>query len=175
MRRVWTVGVAVAGIALGGCASTSESERTARPAGSSDGVSARGGQALIEAQTAFARCMRRHGANLPDPQPGRGFELAAGAVEERRFQAAERQCARHRRAIADAAPKRSEADRERDRDAALGYARCMRARGQQVSDPAAGNAEQGTAVSVPPDAKTNPAFQAASRACGHLLREGGGS
>jgi hypothetical protein len=44
---------------------------------------------------AFARCMRQHGVNMPDPKPGGGIDADAGAgvnPDSPKFKAAERAC-----------------------------------------------------------------------------------
>ena len=159
--------------ALGGCAGDGGGDEGApTQAGGSDGVRARGGQALIDAQAAMARCIRAQGIDVPDPRPGGGFELdpGEGTIDERRMRAAERRCVRHRRAIAQAAPPLSAPQRARARDLTLRYARCMRANGADVPDPRASGEGGGMAVEVPAGAKSDPAFQRAAGKCERLLR-----
>ena len=162
-------------VALAGCGGGGQGDEGARaPTGGADGVHARGGQALIDAQAAMARCMRRHGVDFPDPEPGRGFELDPGEsrIDEARLRAAEHKCDRYRRAIAQAAPQPSEGERRRARDLTLRYARCMRRQGADVPDPRADGEGGGMAVEVPADAKSDPSFQQAARRCEGLLRGG---
>jgi hypothetical protein len=144
-----------------------------RPASGS--VSAAGGQALVDAQAEFARCLREHGVDMPGPSAQRGFEFdpRAAGVSEDAMRAAEAKCDRERRAIADAAPKLSDADRRAAVDAGVRYARCMREHGQDVPDPSLADEGGGTAIEVPADAKENPAFQRATRSCEDVLRENG--
>ena len=162
----------LAAVALGGCAGGKGGDEGVRtPGPDASGVSARGGQALIDAQTRMARCMRRQGVDFPDPGSGRGFEVDAdGAVDERRLRAAERKCARFARAISEAAPRPSAQEQQRTRDTTLRYARCMRAHGADVPDPRANDEAGGTAVSVPADAKSDPRFRRAAARCEDLLR-----
>ncbi len=163
----------LAAAALAGCGAAGGSDEGGRaPAAGSDGVQARGGQAMIDAQTAMARCMRRQGIDVPDPTPGKGFERDAGesGIDARRLRVAERKCARYRRAIAEAAPRPSASEQQRNLDLTLRYARCMREQGADVPDPRAGGEGGGMAVEVPADAKTNPSFRRAARKCEHLLR-----
>ncbi len=161
---------AVVGGCGGGGGGGDEGVRTS--ARDANGVSARGGQALIDAQARMARCMRRQGADFPDPKPGRGFELDAGdrRVDWRRMRAAERKCARFARAVAEAAPRPSEQEQQRARDLTLRYARCMRAHGADVPDPRVNDEGGGTAVEVPADAKSDPRFRRAAAKCEDLLR-----
>jgi hypothetical protein len=154
-------------LALGGCGGSEDATEGAAAGGG--GVAPVGGQAMLDAQVEFARCMRAHGVDFPDPKPGRGFELDPGAVGESRLKEAESRCSRESRAIRDAAPERSPEQLEQDRDATLAFARCMRREGQDVPDPEAGGG--GTSVEVPADAKTDPAFQRAQERCDRRLRD----
>ncbi len=137
-----------------------------------NGVAAAGGHALIDAQAAYARCMRKQGVDMPEAGRGEDSQPAPGASGAE-LREADAQCERERRAIAEAAPKLSDADRRRAVEAGLRYARCMRARGQDVPDPSLSEEGGGTSVEIPAGAKENPAFQAATRECADLLREAG--
>lgn len=163
----------LAAAALAGCGGGAGGDEGGRAsAGDSDAVRPRGGKALIDAQAAMARCMRRQGVDFPDPRPGRGFEFDPGGagIDVRRLRAAERRCARYQRAIAEAAPQLSEAEQQRGRDLILRYARCMRAQGANVPDPRASGEDGGMAVEVPADAKSDPSFQRAAKKCEAILR-----
>ena len=158
---------------MAGCAGSGGGEEASTSAPEADGVSARGGQAMVDAQTRMARCMRRQGVDFPDPGAARGFQLEQhgdGPVDARRLRAAERRCARFARAVAEAAPRPSEAEQQRARDLTLRYARCMRAHGADVPDPRVDGEGGGTAVDVPADAKSDPRFGRAAAKCKDLLR-----
>ena len=173
LPRSLTLATCLAAAALAGCGDGAGDDEGGRaPAGDSDGVRARGGQALIDAQAAMARCMRKQGVDFPDPRPGRGFEFDPGkaGIDERRLRAAERSCARYQRAIAEAAPRLSAREQQRSRDLTLRYARCMRAQGADVHDPRASGEDGGMAVEVPADAKSDPSFQRAAKKCEAILR-----
>ena len=161
-------------IAVAGCGGGGGEEAVRGSARDSGGVQARGGSALIEAQTRMARCMRRQGIDFPDPGSARGFELDAGqdGVDGPRLRAAERRCARYARAVAEAAPRPSAQEQGRARDLTLRYARCMRRNGADVPDPRVGGEDGGTAVEVPADAKSDPRFRRAAERCEGLLRGG---
>ena len=170
--RSLAVPTCLAVAAIAGCARGGQGDEAAgAPTGGADVVRPRGGQALVDAQTAMAGCMRRQGIDFPDPRPGRGFEWEPGAngIDERRLRAAERKCARYQRAIAEAAPQRSAGEQQRDRDLTLRYARCMRRQGADVRDPRMSEGG-GMAVEVPAGAKSDPRFQRAARRCEGLLR-----
>jgi hypothetical protein len=165
----------IASAVLAACTGEGPSGERASSAAGREGVGAAGGQAMLDAQAGFARCMREQGIDFPDPRPGRGFEFDPGpdpAVEER-VRAAEERCAEERRAIAEAAPKLSPERMQQEQEAMLRFARCMRGEGQDVPDPAASGGDGGVAVEVPAGAKTDPAFQRASRQCERLARTPG--
>lgn len=157
-----------------GCGASSDRADTGAAGSGSGGVAATGGQAMVDAQAALARCMRRQGVNVPDPGSADGstFDPAAAGVSEAELREAEAKCERERRALAEAAPRLTGADRRRAVALGLRYARCMRAQGQDVPDPSLSDESGGTAVELPGDAKSDPAFQAATKRCDHILREG---
>ena len=138
---------------------------------SANGVSAVGGQQMVDAQVALARCMRRQGIDMPDPGAGgrTEFDPAAGGVDPSRLSRAEKHCKREQRAVAASAPRSSPQAREADQEATLRFARCMRRHGQDVPDPQTGP-QGGSAVAVPPGSRENPAFLAAQKKCESLLR-----
>ena len=127
---------------------------------------------MIDAQLAFARCMRKQGLDFPDPgaDAAREFDPASQGVKETRLEQAEANCRKELEAVRDAAPRRSPDDLASDRERTLSFARCMREHGQDVPDPAVGDESGGTSVSVPADAKTNPQFLEAQKKCESALR-----
>jgi hypothetical protein len=131
-----------------------------------------------KARLDFARCMRRNGVNLPDPQSGPGgggirVRIPAG-VSRSRVEAAERKCERHLRA---AFGGRRPADDPRFRDAALKFARCMRANGVNVPDPSPERDGGGIRIGGPGSGANpeSPRFRAAMERCRDQLpdRPGG--
>jgi hypothetical protein len=126
-----------------------------------------------KAELAFARCMREHGVDVPDPRPGsKGITLSipAGGGDPQALQRAQRSCEHLMRGAVRPPP----ASKRRELlEAALRYARCMRGHGVEVPDPSPG---QGGVIKIGPgnDANPNdPSFQAADRACRHFLPQGG--
>jgi hypothetical protein len=84
----------------------------------------------------YARCMREHGIDVPDPQPGTGGLRSIFENEERRndpaFQKAESECDKHVQKLV------SEIDEDQRRElenTRLEFARCMRAKDFDVPDP----------------------------------------
>jgi hypothetical protein len=132
-----------------------------------------------EAQLAFAKCMREHGVDMPDPKPAAGggpsrveFRARAGEGGPRRFDAAQKACQKYMRA---AAPELSPEQEQEIRDSALKFARCMRANGVDMPDP---TFEEGGGVLIRigepgkgPDPAANPRFRAAQKKCERLMPE----
>src|SRR5206468_7658682 len=104
-------------------------------------------QELQDAALAFARCMRQHGVDMPDPSfndngnGGGGFAIKQGGPasgarpDDAIFQAAQTAC----QPILDKAeqdmPRPSPEEEAKMRDQALKFARCMRQHGIDMPDP----------------------------------------
>ena len=88
-------------------------------------------QALLD----FARCMREHGVDMPDPQfeGGRITQRAFPAGDPETVREAEQACAKYREKVKP--PELSDAEKEQLRKAALEHARCMREHGIDMPDP----------------------------------------
>lgn len=153
-------------------------------------------QEMQDAALAFARCMREHGVDMPDPtfkdDGGKGgFAIqqsgpAGSGVgpDNPSFQAAQKAC----QPIMDKAeqdmPRPSAEEQAKMRDQALKFAKCMRAHGVDMPDPTfdsnggskiemhadAGGGNSGPVTkgdgSNPAPPKEDPKFQAAAKACG---------
>jgi hypothetical protein len=160
---------------MASCAGSTGDGTAATAGGGTGGLSAAGGQAMIDAQAELATCLRKHGVDVPGPTANGSpeFDPRAAGVSEERLRAAEAKCDSERRAVADAAPKLSNADRQGALEGGLRFARCMRRHGQDVPDPRPSDPGGGTSVNVPAGSKDNPAFQAASRDCEQAFRGGG--
>jgi hypothetical protein len=144
------------------------------------GASANGASSAGKEEQAlkFARCMREHGVNVPDPKPGaRGFTFSArsgpGQGGANSLQAADRAC---RHFLKGALKPPSGSQLNKMRDAALKWAQCMRQNGVNVPDPKPGGGgiqiQAGNGQGPGPN---DPAFQRADRTCRHLLPGGGPS
>jgi hypothetical protein len=128
-----------------------------------------------QAQLRFARCMREHGVDMPDPKPTAGggpdrVEFKAGAGDNRgKLEAAQKACQKYMR---DAAPELSPEEEQKMRDDALAFARCMRSRGIDMPDPTFQEGG-GVLIKVPGgrggDPESNPRFQAAQKDCEKLM------
>jgi hypothetical protein len=131
-------------------------------------------QQMRDAQLKFARCMREHGIEMPDPKPGQhGMELRVRAgTSPEKVGAADKACRKYMDKFKP--PPMSEAQQKRFRDAALANARCMREHGIDIPDPTFG--ADGTAtIKIGKGAgggrldPEDPRFQKAQKACAHLM------
>jgi hypothetical protein len=155
--RTTTIAAALAcGLALSACG-------TNEPA-------ADGGQADRNALLAYAKCMREHGIDMPDPQPDqRGIRLRAPeGVTPEEMEEAEGACRKHLDAIEP--PELTEEQQKEFQEAALAHAKCMRDHGIDIPDPTFGEdgraeirIRRGDGATGPdPD---DPKWKAAEEAC----------
>jgi hypothetical protein len=84
-----------------------------------------------EAALEYAKCMREHGIDFPDPVNGR-FELKRQRGDQRKLEAAQKAC---QEILKDAVPPPSEEEEAELREAALEFAKCMREHGVDMPDP----------------------------------------
>jgi hypothetical protein len=122
-----------------------------------------GGQNELQAALNWARCMRQHGINLPDPQVSGdniGQQLPDREVRNSaKFKAAEQACKQYLPNGAQAPPSAQE------RQQALAFARCMRQHGiNNMPDPeiTASGIDQQLPRRMAAD---DPRLKAAERAC----------
>jgi hypothetical protein len=91
----------------------------------------------------FARCMREHGVDVPDPQPGaggvRGIFMDGDRGNDPGFREAESECRKHLQGLV---AQIDEDQRREFEDARLEFARCMREEGFDVPDPRSGGGPQ---------------------------------
>jgi hypothetical protein len=134
-------GVACGGSSGGGVATLAGSEQAAGQ-NTSDKAKA-SDQDPEEAFLDFARCMREHGIDMPDPETAGGgdvvFKAAPGAAAKRlegkpeEFEAANQEC---RPLLGDAAPARLSPEQQQEmQDSMVAFARCMRENGVDMPDP----------------------------------------
>ena len=150
-----------------GVASVDQGQGTAsKPGGQKDEQRAKDPE---KAMLDFARCMREHGIDMPDPESGRGgvmqFEAPSGGgglPDESKFADADKAC---RHLLGDAGPPQlSPEDEKEAQDAMLAFARCMRERGVHVPDPQPGGGGIVAKVGEGPDPRSQE-FQAAQKEC----------
>ena len=126
----------------------------------------------------FAKCMREHGVDMPDPKrtgdggivqriggPGRGTDRGPN---DPKIKAADKACVKYRELGGGDAPDPKLVAKQRD--AFVGYARCMRSKGINMPDPkVSGNGIQlSVGKGIRPESTV---FKAADKACHPLLGE----
>ena len=116
-----------------------------------------------DAELKFARCMRDHGIDVEDPKPGGGVGLAIRARrgDEKKLQEAEKAC---QKLLPGGFKEPSPEEQEKFKDAALAFARCMRAHGVEMPDP---QFDKGRVRMVVKE--ESPRFKEAQKACEKLL------
>ena len=149
-----------------GVASVSQGQGTASGSGQQDDEQR--AKDPEKAMLDFARCMRDHGVDMPDPRSGEGgtfrFEGPKAGTplpDESKFTEADKAC---RHLMGDAGPPQlSPEDEKQMQDAMLAFARCMRERGVEIPDPQPGG---GIVAKVGQGADPrSPEYQAAEKDC----------
>jgi hypothetical protein len=123
-----TLPLAAASIALGAC-------------GGGDPAAAGTGDKRAqfrEAAVKFAKCMREHGVDMPDPKPGDGGRITLGGPgmgpqDQPRMEAAQKACQRILESVRP--PELSPEKEQKFKEQALKFARCMREHGINMPDP----------------------------------------
>jgi len=160
-RCVASVGLlAIVGVLAAGCGGSAS--------GGGTSASERASEAR-EAALEYARCMREHGVDLPDPTFEEGGIQQAGppkGVPRAKLEKADKACEKYKSAFEP--PELSEEEQAELKKAALAHARCMREHGvEKFPDPTFGeNGEArirvGPGTGVDPEA---PKFKEAQKAC----------
>jgi hypothetical protein len=120
----------------------------------------------------LTRCMREHGVNVSTPNAPGGGPIRINGTSPQVMEAAQKACARYR--PQGGPEKLSPAERAAREDALQSFVRCMRSHGIEVHDQTQGGAVR-IGVHLNGNAKENPAFQAAQKACeGYLPKPPGG-
>lgn len=179
MKRKVAFATAVGAVALAltavvaGCGGSGDSNGVASLANTgqttTSGSSRSGGvtpKERREAELEFAKCMREHGVDMPDPTNGR-FELKVKPGDQKKAEEAQMAC---RKILEDVAPPISEEQQARQREAALEYAKCMREHGIEMADPEFKEGG-GMTMRVPEGMQEDdPKFKEAQKACEPILR-----
>jgi hypothetical protein len=164
-----------AALALGACGGSDD--------GGGGSASSAEGKAF-EGALKYARCMREHGIDMPDPKKdanGR-FRVTAKAAagsgaDNAKMQAAQKDCQKYMKAGGGKAP--SAAEQAKAKDAMLAYTRCMRSQGVKIADPqfTSGGGILNRAGGPGQTNPDSPAFKAADKVCKPKLaaiEKGGG-
>jgi hypothetical protein len=166
MRPLLTcTAAALAALALAACGGS----------GQDDGAGRAGTDRAQDGALAFARCMREHGIDMPDPQVDGGrvrFRAGGGdgpRPDDPEFRKAQEACSEHlRRGMSELPPER----RAELRDAGVRYAACMREHGIDMPDP---GPDGGFRIHRRPGESgpdlDSPRFEAANEACERHLAD----
>jgi hypothetical protein len=162
-RRVLSsiVALGLLSLVLAACGSSSSTSSS----GSSSG-------AQFTARLNFAKCMRSHGINIPDPSAGGGPAGGGGGFRalrnypQARRQAALQACQSYlRKAFGNITPAQSAQFRQQF----VKYAQCMRSHGIDIPDPTtSGPGGFGLRGALRSIDRNSPAFKAANTACASL-------
>jgi hypothetical protein len=129
----------------------------------------------------FAKCMRQHGVDMPDPQrTGGGIKITARGkagtrdLDNPTMKAAQAACQKYLKAGGGKAP--SPAEQAKAKAAMLAYTGCMRRHGVKIADPKFGSDGRSTfSIGGPGQTRPDsPAFKAADKACHGTLGGKGG-
>jgi hypothetical protein len=125
-----------------------------------------------EAAVDFARCMREHGVDVPDPDANGGLRVTARPGDSAKVERAQKAC---QPILEKAKPELSPEQKTIMQDAALAFARCMREHGIDVPDPTFGS---GGIVIQKRRAKggggfdpNDPKFEEAQKACQPIMNK----
>jgi hypothetical protein len=160
-----TLPLAVASVALGACGG-----------GSGDANAGTGDRRaeFREAALKFAKCMRAHGVDMPDPTPGGGIRIGGPDMspqDQQKMEDAQKACQKILEKVRP--PEMSEEDQQKFKDQALKFARCMREHGIDMPDP---QFQGGGRMTQRLDEGADPRsqrFQDAQKACAKGMRGGG--
>jgi hypothetical protein len=146
----------------GGVASLSGSVTTTTTASGGGGGKGRTPQQERQAALDFAKCMREHGFNEPDPQFSGGAILQRGPTgvdrNDPRLKAAEQACQHYLPNGGQTSPPSAE-----QRQRLLQFARCMRQHGIDMPDPGPNGELRSSGR------RDDPRLEAAQRACQQYL------
>ena len=180
--------LAVAAVASGCGSTSSEDDGVAALDNASDttseteeGDDANENEDPEEVALAWAKCMRKHGVDVPDPQFDEGrLTIRAGGrgrrldnIESEKFEKAQEECGEP--FGRSGGPPISDEEREELQEAMLAFAKCMREHGVDMPDPefsGQGGGVQfragGPGGGVDPNGAT---FRKAEEACGDILED----
>jgi hypothetical protein len=159
-----------AALALGACGGSDNN--------GGSGASAKSDQdKAFEGALKYAKCMREHGVDTPDPQRvgSGGIKMTQKGTPGSRgkMEAANKDCQKYMEIGGGKAP--SAAEQAKIKDAGLAYAKCMRAHGVDMPDPKFSSNGGGTTFQLGGPGKKggtsggpnpdSPTFKAADKAC----------
>jgi hypothetical protein len=166
------VGLAAAALAVGACGSNGNNDKNS---------GAKTEDKAFEGALKFAKCMRDHGLDVPDPKRVAGGGITqrmggkrGGPIDQGKVETAQKDC-EHFMEAAGGGEAPSAAEQAKRQDAFIAYAQCMRQHGIAMPDPKfSGNKVQ---MSIGKPGQKNgpnpdsPTFKAAEKACHPKLAE----
>jgi hypothetical protein len=175
-RSPLIVAVVAAALAVGACGSSDDGTGGSGSAKSQD-------DKAFEGALKYAKCMREHGIDMPDPQ-----RVGSGGIKQTmngrpgsraKMEAANKDCQKYMQIGGGRAP--SAAEQAKAKDAMLAYAKCMRDNGVDMPDPKFSNSGGGVTFQLGgpgnkggstggpnPD---SPTFKAADKVCHSKLAD----
>ncbi|WP_432832310.1 hypothetical protein [Dactylosporangium sp. CA-092794] len=150
--------IALCGLALAACSSAPSGPSVATAATGTAKPSASASIDKAEANRQFARCMREHGVDVPDPGPDGNLQFDAGSGDRDKAVAAASACQQYLPnggSLSNLTPQQLEQARA--------FAKCMREHGVNMPDP-----DPNTGLSSLLNGTVDfnsPQFQAAAQAC----------
>jgi hypothetical protein len=173
------VGVACSGSGSGGGSNAVASLKAAADQKTTDTSAKPGKTDPEDAALNYARCMRDHGVDMPDPDTSGGPGIVkfggpnASSLDMTKFQDADKAC---HDILGSAAPQKpTPAQQQQMQDQALAFSRCMRKHGIDMPDPTFG-ADGGMTMKIDSGSgidPSDPKFTAAQQACGSAFGPGG--
>lgn len=163
MRHGLLLLTAVAALAVAACGSSDDGGGTTGAGGG------KGGDKAFEGALKFAKCMRDHGVDMPDPKRagGGGITMARkGNPNSPTSKAAEKACEKYME-VDGGGEAPDPAKVAKMKESMLAYARCMRDEGVDMPDPEFSNGGARVKMGEPgskirPD---SPKFKAADKVC----------
>ncbi|MDP9862821.1 MULTISPECIES: hypothetical protein [Streptosporangium] len=110
-----------------------------------------------EAALKFAQCMREHGVDMPDPEPGGPIAIQERKGEERKVQKAQEACKQFMQA---AVGEKGQGIDAKERDMLVKLAQCMRQHGIDMLDPGADGRIEINVPAGTPEQKVKDAHEA---------------
>jgi hypothetical protein len=166
---------ALGALSLGIAACGSASSTSTAAAGGTAVAGGGSASSRYQARLAFAKCMRSHGVNVPDPSPNGGPPAGGGTGGFRalrsspNFQSANQACA-SLRAKAFGFGSLTPAQQAQFRQDLVKFAQCMRAHNIDIPDPSTSSGGGfGILRQIPSSERNSPAFQTALKACSSNL------
>lgn len=178
----WSLSVVAAALVLAACGSSANTSTSGALSASTSGSSS-----FYQARLNFAKCMRAHGVNIPDPSANGGPPAGGGGGgggfgslrSNPNFQSASQACAKYRSkafGFANITP----AERAQFQQDQVKFAECMRSHSVNIPDPSSSGTGGGGFGAIfrdiTPAERQSPAFQTAFKDCSATLpfRRGGG-